>query len=465
MNRTDRCDDAPNMPASTRPRSARIGPGSGDRGPLSDLRERLAAGEPIDADEVDRVAVRRPGRSLASRRADSRRGLSGAAPDPPRRRRGGVRADLRRVPDPRVAGRGAQARGVLLAVPRLRRPAPAPARACTTPSARPRPGPRSAPGGEPAAADGPRAWRSRWCPGFEVLGILGQGGMSVVYLARQAALNRLVALKVIRARVYADPDIAARFRDEAEAAARFQHPNIVQVYEVGESEGQGYLVLEYAAGGSLQQKLAGNPQPPREAARLIETLARALHYAHQHGIVHRDLKPANVVLTEEGTPKVTDFGLAKLMEREAGLTRTGDIMGTPSYMAPEQATRHARGRHGRRRHLCPGCDPLRDAHRPAAVQGRDAAVDPRPGRRPGGPAAGTAPAPPAARDRDHLPEVPGEGAAQAVRDGRGPGRRPAPVPRGSADRGPADRPGGVALALVPSRAGQGRAGRGPGRSP
>jgi serine/threonine-protein kinase len=175
-------------------------------------------------------------------------------------------------------------------------------------------------------------------PGFEVLGILGQGAMSVVYLARQVALNRLVALKVIQGRVYADPEIAARFRDEAEIAARFHHPNIIQVYEVGEVEGQGYLVLEYASGGSLQQKLAGDPQPPREAALLIEPLARALHYAHQRGIIHRDLKPANVVLAEEDVPKVTDFGLAKLMEREAGLTRTGDIMGTPGYMAPEQAS-------------------------------------------------------------------------------------------------------------------------------
>src|SRR5262249_48089170 len=133
------------------------------------------------------------------------------------------------------------------------------------------------------------------------------------------------------------PEVAARFRDEAEVAARFHHPNIIQVYEVGELEGQGYLVLEYAGGGSLQQKLGGNPQPPREAARLIEPLARALNYAHQRGIVHRDLKPANVVLTEDGIPKVTDFGLAKLLERGAGLTQTGDIMGTPSYMAPEQA--------------------------------------------------------------------------------------------------------------------------------
>ena len=254
-------------------------------------------------------------------------------------------------------------------------------------------------------------------PGFEILGILGQGGMSVVYLARQAALNRLVALKVIRARVYADPDVAARFRDEAEAAARFQHPNIIQVYEVGEFEGQGYLVLEYAAGGSLQQKLAGNPQPPREAARLIEHLARALHYAHQHGIVHRDLKPANVVLTEDGIPKVTDFGLAKLMEREAGLTRTGDIMGTPSYMAPEQASGtpadvtaaadiYALG--AILYEMLTGRPPFKGAT-PLSTLGQAA--------EPGGAAAGPAPAAPAPRDRDHLPEMPGEGPAQAVRHG------------------------------------------------
>jgi len=174
-------------------------------------------------------------------------------------------------------------------------------------------------------------------PGYEILRELGRGGMSVVYLARQGGLNRLVALKVIRGKFFADAEIAGRFRDEAEAAARFHHPNLTHVYEVGEFEGQGYLVLEYAAGGNLQQKLAGTPQPPGESAQLVECLARAVHYAHQHGIVHRDLKPANVVLTEDGVPKVTDFGLAKLMERQGGLTRTGDIMGTPCYMAPEQA--------------------------------------------------------------------------------------------------------------------------------
>ncbi|HEX3448176.1 MAG TPA: protein kinase, partial [Isosphaeraceae bacterium] len=174
-------------------------------------------------------------------------------------------------------------------------------------------------------------------PGYQFLEEVGRGGMSVVFLARQVGLNRLVALKLIRARVYADAMIAARFRDEAEAAARFHHPNIIQVYEVGEHDGQGYLALEYAAGGNLEQRLAGTPQAPRDSARLVEDLARALHYAHQRGIVHRDLKPANVVLTEDGVPKVTDFGLAKLLEREGGLTQTGDIMGTPSYMAPEQA--------------------------------------------------------------------------------------------------------------------------------
>jgi tetratricopeptide (TPR) repeat protein/predicted Ser/Thr protein kinase len=186
--------------------------------------------------------------------------------------------------------------------------------------------------GEPGrAAIGPQVW------GFRIASELGRGGMGVVYKAWQTSLNRPVALKVIRAGTYSDPEVAARFRDEAELAARFQHPNIVQVYEVGESDGVGYLALEYAAGGSLSAKLAGSPQEPGEAARLVELLARALGYAHGRGIVHRDLKPANVVLTEEGVPKVTDFGLARLLEQPGGLTQSGEVVGTPSYMAPEQA--------------------------------------------------------------------------------------------------------------------------------
>jgi WD40 repeat protein/tRNA A-37 threonylcarbamoyl transferase component Bud32 len=174
-------------------------------------------------------------------------------------------------------------------------------------------------------------------PGYEILGELGRGGMGVVYRARQRGLNRIVALKVIRAWQYANTDVAERFRAEALAIARFQHPNLIQVFEVGECDGQGFLALEFASGGSLQQQLAGAALEPLRAAALVECLARGLHYAHQRGIVHRDLKPANVVLTEDGVPKVTDFGLAKLIEDDSGLTRTGDIIGTPSYMAPEQA--------------------------------------------------------------------------------------------------------------------------------
>ena len=173
-------------------------------------------------------------------------------------------------------------------------------------------------------------------PGYRILGELGRGGMGAVYKAWQIRLKRIVALKVIRADAYADSGAAARFQSEAEAAARFQHPNLIPVFEIGEHEGMGYLVLEYAAGGGLDRRLAGTLQDPVESARLIELLARAIHYAHLRGIVHRDLKPANVLLTEEGVPKITDFGLAKLLEREDALTRAGEILGTPSYMAPEQ---------------------------------------------------------------------------------------------------------------------------------
>src|SRR5262249_7877480 len=132
--------------------------------------------------------------------------------------------------------------------------------------------------------------------GYEIVGELGRGGMGVVYQARQKGLNRLVALKMIRAGAHAGPEDLARFRYEAEAVAGLQHPNIVQVYEVGEQDGLPYFSLEYVDGGSLDKHLGGNPLPPREAAELIETLARAMHVAHQRGIVHRDLKPGNILL-------------------------------------------------------------------------------------------------------------------------------------------------------------------------
>jgi WD40 repeat protein/tRNA A-37 threonylcarbamoyl transferase component Bud32 len=172
--------------------------------------------------------------------------------------------------------------------------------------------------------------------GYEILGELGRGGMGVVYQARHTKLGRLVALKMILIAEHAGPEERARFQTEAEAVARLQHPNIVQIYEVGEQDGRPFFSLEFCAGGSLEKKLGGVPLPPREAARLAETLARAMHAAHEAGVVHRDLKPANVLLAKDGTPKITDFGLAKKLG-EVGQTATGAVMGTPSYMAPEQA--------------------------------------------------------------------------------------------------------------------------------
>jgi WD40 repeat protein len=173
--------------------------------------------------------------------------------------------------------------------------------------------------------------------GYEVLGELGRGGMGVVYKALQVKLNRLVALKMILAGGHASETDLLRFKSEAEAVARLQHANIVQIHEVGESESRPFFSLEFVAGGSLAARLDGTPWPPRQAAKLVQTLARAMHAAHQHGIIHRDLKPGNVLLAEDGTPKITDFGLAKQLGSAGGQTQTGDVLGTPSYMAPEQA--------------------------------------------------------------------------------------------------------------------------------
>jgi eukaryotic-like serine/threonine-protein kinase len=173
--------------------------------------------------------------------------------------------------------------------------------------------------------------------GYEILDVLGSGGMGVVYKARQVALDRPVALKMVLAGAGAGPDERGRFKDEAEAVARLQHPNIVQIYEVGEQDGCPYLALEFVSGGTLSQQLGGAPLPPRRAAQLLRELAAAVHHAHRRGVLHRDLKPANVLLTPEGTPKIADFGLAKRLDAEGGRTETGAVLGSPSYMAPEQA--------------------------------------------------------------------------------------------------------------------------------
>ncbi|HEV3022816.1 MAG TPA: serine/threonine-protein kinase, partial [Pirellulales bacterium] len=173
--------------------------------------------------------------------------------------------------------------------------------------------------------------------GYEIMGELGRGGMGVVYRARQVRLNRPCALKMILAGAHANADAAVRFLAEAEAVARLQHPNVVQIHHVGEANGLPYFELEYLDGGSLDQRLDGTPWPAKRAATLIEALARGVAEAHRLGIVHRDLKPGNVLLAADGTPKVTDFGLAKLLGTDSGLTATDSIMGSPCYMAPEQA--------------------------------------------------------------------------------------------------------------------------------
>jgi hypothetical protein len=172
--------------------------------------------------------------------------------------------------------------------------------------------------------------------GYEIQAELGRGGMGIVYQARQVRLNRTVALKMILSGVHTSASDRKRFQTEAEAAARLQHPHIVQVYEVGEHDGLPFLSLEFCPGGSLDKKLQGTPLPPRESAALVEKLARGVEAAHRKGIIHRDLKPHNILLAEDGTPKIADFGLAKKLD-EVTQTQTGAIMGTPAYMAPEQA--------------------------------------------------------------------------------------------------------------------------------
>jgi serine/threonine protein kinase len=192
--------------------------------------------------------------------------------------------------------------------------------------------------GEPAAN-----WPA--IPGYEILGSLGPGGMGVVYRAWQAGLKRTVALKMISTGVHAGPQERARFRVEAEAVASLSHPHIIQIHDYGEWNGMPYLAMEFAEGGSLAQRLAGRPLPSSEAAAMVETLARTVQFVHERGLIHRDLKPANVLLTDQGVPKLADFGLAKRLDQDQGLTRTEAVLGTASYMAPEQATgdKHALG--------------------------------------------------------------------------------------------------------------------------
>ncbi|MFZ0917210.1 MAG: serine/threonine-protein kinase [Candidatus Udaeobacter sp.] len=172
---------------------------------------------------------------------------------------------------------------------------------------------------------------------YELLEEIGRGGQGVVFRARQKSLNRTVALKVISLGQWASKAHLKRFRREAEAAANLDHPNIVPIYEVGERDGSCYFSMKFIEGGQLDEVVRRTPMTIRKSAELIAKVARTVHYAHEHGIVHRDIKPGNVLLDAESEPHLTDFGLARLVESESTITRTLEVLGTPSYMAPEQA--------------------------------------------------------------------------------------------------------------------------------
>ncbi len=188
------------------------------------------------------------------------------------------------------------------------------------------------PSSEPASPT-----RIRYFGDYEIIRELARGGMGVVFEARQVSLNRKVALKMILAGQLANDTDVKRFYSEAQAAANLDHPGIVPIFEVGQHEGQHYFSMGFVEGQSLSQRLTDGPLPPREVAALMTAVAEAVDYAHQCGVIHRDLKPGNILLDQKGNPRVTDFGLAKKLEGDSGLTGSGQIMGTPSYMPPEQA--------------------------------------------------------------------------------------------------------------------------------
>jgi len=204
------------------------------------------------------------------------------------------------------------------------------------------PPPDDSGGKGPAAGD---AWPSeepmpRDFGDYELLHEIGRGGMGVVYRARQRGLDRTVAIKMILASHLASAEHVRRFQDEARAAARLRHSHIVHIHEVGQCHGQHYFTMEYIDGTSLAERIARGPADPKDAARLVRTVALAVHHLHEHGIVHRDLKPSNILLDSAGEPYVSDFGLAKVFAADSKATATGVIAGTPCYMAPEQAAGH-----------------------------------------------------------------------------------------------------------------------------
>jgi serine/threonine-protein kinase len=184
---------------------------------------------------------------------------------------------------------------------------------------------------------------------YELLEEIGRGGQGVVYRARQKSLNRTVALKVIGLGQWSSTPHLKRFRHEAEAAASLEHPQIVPIYEIGERDGSCYFSMKFVEGGQLDALVKREPLSPRRAAKLLVKIARTVQFAHEHGILHRDIKPGNILVDKNGEPHLTDFGLARLLEQKSTITHSSDVLGTPSYMSPEQAT-------GRAKELTPAAD-------------------------------------------------------------------------------------------------------------
>ena len=277
-------------------------------------------------------------------------------------------------------------------------------------------GVKPGPGGA-ASADEPAQLPT--ISGYHVEELIGHGGMGVVYKARHQKLNRPVALKMMLAGPYAGPGERERFMREAEAMASLRHPHIVQVHDVGEFEGLPYFTMELVEGANLAQELAGTPQPARQAATLVATLAAAVQAAHDSGIIHRDLKPANILLTADKMPKVTDFGLARRVEGGPSLTFSGARIGTPSYMAPEQAMGKASTIGSSVDIYALGAILYETADRPAAVPRGNGRGNRTTGhhRRAGVPFATQFQG--AARPGDDLPEMSAQVTAEAIRRGLG----------------------------------------------
>jgi serine/threonine protein kinase len=278
---------------------------------------------------------------------------------------------------------------------------------------------------------------------YELLEEIARGGMGIVYKARQVSLNRLVAVKMILSGQFASKQEVLRFRVEAEAAANLRHPNIVAIYETGEHQGQHFFSMEYVPGPNLAQLVGNRPLNAQPAARYTLAIARAIHYAHGQNTLHRDLKPSNVLVDADDQPRITDFGLMRRLRGPYGLTVTGQMLGSPNFMPPEQCGWGSSRREeahfdkseirnpkseipGRpvERRIWHRRDPLSPAHGPASVPSRDSS-----GRAPStaraGPRSSVSAEPEhPARPGNHLPQVPGEGAEPTLRHGARTRRRP-----------------------------------------